>query len=301
MWRVLVFLVLGLGAGGVRAGVNPGVPEPGTLCSRGAFGPVECIRPSQFVHDTCQAIAHFSATHGLDPGFFARLLWQESRFDPNARSHANAQGIAQFIPSTAELRGLSDPYNPAEAMEYSAEYLGELTRRYGNQGLAAVAYNGGERRADGLVTRAAGLARETIDYVKIITGLPAETWRDSPPEAHDFRLQKDMSFQTACHDLARNRRFTAFPPPEPVVKKWGVQMAFGTSKDRAMAQYRARAKSCAGLVKGEEPDLIWQKSRASPRGGYWMARLGRDGRDAAWSFCGKLKARGCTCAVYKNY
>ncbi|KUF12076.1 lytic transglycosylase domain-containing protein [Pseudoponticoccus marisrubri] len=278
--------------------------EPGTMCSPGAFGQVQCIRPSHFVHDTCQAIEAFAGTHGLDPGFFARLIWQESRFDPNALSHANAQGIAQFIPSTAKLRGLIDPYNPAEALEYSAEYLGELSRRYGNHGLAAVAYNGGERRADGLVARSRGLARETINYVKIITGLPAETWRDAPPEDHDYRLQKDKPFAQACHELARNRRLTAYPPPEPpepVLKKWGVQVAFGTSRDRAMAQYRDRVRSCSRLTNSEEPDMIWQKSRASPRGGYFMARIGRDTRDAAWDFCRRLKSSGCICAVYKNY
>lgn len=277
------------------------VDEPGTLCSPGAFGQVQCIRPSHFVHDTCQAIESFARLNGLDPGFFARLLWQESRFDPHALSHANAQGIAQFIPSTAALRGLRDPYNPAEAMEYSAEYLGELSRRYGNQGLAAVAYNGGERRADGLVTRSGGLARETIDYVRIITGLSAETWRDSPPEAHDFALQPDKPFATACHELARNRRLTPYPEPEPEMLKWGVQLVFGTTQDRALAQYRQRVRSCAALVKGEKPDLVWQKSRASPKGGYFMARIGRKDRDSAWSYCSKLKARGCLCAVYKNY
>ncbi|MBV2358293.1 lytic transglycosylase domain-containing protein [Thalassococcus sp. CAU 1522] len=274
--------------------------EPGTMCSRGVFAPVECIRPSHFVHDTCQAIANFAKAHLLDAGFFARLIWQESRFDPNARSPANAQGIAQFIPSTAALRGLRDPYNPAEALEFSAEYLGELARRYGNAGLAAVAYNGGEARADGLVGETGGLARETVDYVQIITGLTAETWRDEPPENHDFRLQKAKAFLPACHDLARKRRLTAFPRPEPAVRPWGVQVAFGTTKGRASDQFKARTRSCAALVEGEKPDLIWQKSRASPRGGYFMVRIGRDDRDEAWRYCARLKAQGCLCAVYRN-
>ncbi|MCR8546522.1 lytic transglycosylase domain-containing protein [Salipiger sp. P9] len=300
MWRVTIFLVLMAVAGPLRAGATLPLPEPGTLCSAGAFGPVECIRPSQFVHDTCQAIAHFAARNGLDPGFFARLLWQESRFDPNARSHANAQGIAQFIPSTARLRGLTDAYNPAEALEYSAEYLGELVRRYGNHGLAAVAYNGGERRADALVASGATLPRETVNYVRIITGLSAETWAESPPDSHDFRLQKDKPFRSACHALARDRRLTAYPTPEPDLAPWGVQLAFGTTKARAREQYGARTRACAALVKGEEPDLIWQKSRASPKGGYWMARIGRNDRDSAWRYCSRLKARGCVCAVYRN-
>ncbi|WP_417719896.1 lytic transglycosylase domain-containing protein [Salipiger sp.] len=300
MWRKGLFVGLLVLAMPLRAGIAPGVPEPGTQCSRGSFGPVECIRPSQFVHDTCQAIDHFAQRHGLDRGFFARLIWQESRFDPNALSPANARGIAQFIPSTAALRGLKDPYNPAEALEYSAEYLGELARRYGNQGLAAVAYNGGERRADGLVAETGGLARETVDYVQIITGLTAETWRDEPPDSHDFRLQKDKTFAEACHDLARNRRLTAYPRPEPALKPWGIQMAFGTSKSKALDQFRDRARICSAQIKGESPELVWEKSRASPRGGYWMARLGRDSRDAAWRDCLKLKSSGCVCAVYKN-
>lgn len=294
-----LFLCFMLFAPLARADTSP----PGTQCSSGAFGQIQCIRPDHFVFDTCQAIEAFANDSGLDPGFFARLIWQESRFDPNALSHANAQGVAQFIPSTAEIRGLLDPYNPAQALEYSAEYLGELTRRYGNHGLAAVAYNGGERRADGLVSKSRGLATETINYVKIITGLPAETWRDAPPKTHDFRLQKDKPFAPACHELALKRRLTAYPEPEPpeaAAQPWGVQMAFGVTKQRALAQFKSRSQRCAKAVGGETPALIWEKSRASPKGGYYIVRLGRSDRDAAWKLCKKIKAQGCICAVYRN-
>ncbi len=270
------------------------------MCSAGAFGHVQCIRPAHFVHDTCQALEVFATAHDLDPHFFARLIWQESRFDTNALSHAKAQGIAQFIASTAKLRGLKDPYNPAEALEYSAEYLGELRRRYGNHGLAAVAYNGGERRADGLVARSGGLATETVNYVRIITGLSAETWRDAAPDTPDFSLDPEKGFRAACYALARNRRLTAYPSPEPSRPPWGVQMAFGTTQDRALSQFRQRAQSCARVVGQETPDLVWQKSRASPKGGYFMARLGRNTRDSAWELCRRLKASGCVCAVYRN-
>ena len=144
------------------------------------------------------------------------------------------------------------------------------------------------------------LARETVNYVQIITGLPAETWRDDPPEGHDFRLQGDVPFRAACHDLARNRRLTAYPEPEPAVKPWGVQLAFGTSVDAARRKYSEKTRSCAALVKGETVDYVYEKSRASPRGGYYMARIGRDDRDAAWRYCSQLKNRGCICAVYAN-
>ena len=295
MWRVfgLVWVIMAGGAAAQHV-------TPGTMCSTGLFGHVGCIRPQHFVHDTCQAIASQSRQHGLDPGFFARLIWQESRFDPNALSHADARGIAQFIDSTAALRGLRDPLNPAQALEYSAQYLGELTRRYGNHGLAAVAYNGGERRANGLVAGTGGLARETVNYVQIITGLTAETWRDAPPEAHDFRLSATRPFAAACEDMAQGRAFTRFKKPEPSLPAWGVQLSFGTSPDAAATKYAAATRACAAGVRGEKVDYVHVRNRVSGRKGFYMARIGRDARDAADRLCNALRRQGCTCAVYRN-
>jgi soluble lytic murein transglycosylase-like protein len=67
---------------------------PGTMCSLAQSGQVDCIRPNHFTYDLYQQIENFSYNNGIDLGFFARFLWQESRFDPNALSHAGAQGIS---------------------------------------------------------------------------------------------------------------------------------------------------------------------------------------------------------------
>lgn len=273
---------------------------PDRSCSSGKWGHVQCIRQAHFVHDTCQAIARFSADHGLDAGFFARLIWQESRFDPFAISPAGAQGIAQFMPQTARRRGLGDAFNPAEALDHSAHYLSEMAQRYGNPGLAAVGYNGGERRAEGIIAGTGGLARETVEYVAIITGLSHEDWLDPAVKAPDLRLSKVKGFAEACHDLARKRRLSPMPRPEPRVKPWGVQLAFGSSRKQARARFAERARACRGVVKGETPVLIWQKSRASRKGGYFMARLGRTEARAAHELCRRLRAAGCVCAVYRN-
>ena len=272
-------------------------PQP--MCSTGKWGHVQCIRAQHFVHDTCQAIDRFATLHGLDRGFFARLIWQESRFDPNALSHANARGIAQFIPSTAAKRGLSDPYNPADALDHSAQYLAEMVRRYGNEGLAAIGYNGGERRAEGFL-QGGGLARETVNYVPIITGLTAEDWRDTQPEGHDMRLSKTEAFLPACYAMARNRRVSALAPPEPALKKWGVQIAFGKSRAQARAAYKRRARSCRPVIGEDKPDFVPVKHRASGQKGYIMARIGRRTRDGADALCARLRRAGCTCAVYAN-
>ena len=290
-WAVLFAFLLPVAA-------RAGPPDP--ACSAGKLGHVECIRPGHFVHDTCQAIEHFAARAGIDAGFFARLIWQESRFDPYAVSPAGAQGIAQFMPHTARLRGLRDAFNPAEALEHSAEYLADMSRRYGNPGLAAVGYNGGERRAEGIIAGTGGLMPETVNYVAIITGLGWQDWLAEGVEAPDMRLSKETGFRPACYALARGRKLSPMPKPEPRVKPWGVQLAHGVTKERARAQFGVKSRACRATLKGETPEMIWQKSRASPKGGYWMARIGRDDGKAAHALCRALRAAGCICAVYRN-
>ncbi|WP_415921352.1 lytic transglycosylase domain-containing protein [Tateyamaria sp. SN6-1] len=272
---------------------------PGTLCSTGAIGPVACIRPDHAAFDICQHIEGASRRHLLDAGFFARLLWQESRFDPNALSPAGAQGIAQFMPQTAALRGLQDSNNPAEAIERSAQYLGVLQRRYGNAGLAAVAYNGGERRADGFLN-GGGLARETIDYVRIITGLSAQAWRDAPPRTHDFALDSDTPFLRACLAMAKQRKVSPLSAPQGRWSTWGVQLGFGTTRAAAEASVTRKTARCRAQVSREQVEYVPVKSRVRGRAPYIMGRIGRRDRDGADTLCRALARQGCLCRVYRN-
>ena len=273
---------------------------PGTMCSLRAAGAVDCIRPEHFAFDTCQQIENTARRYGLDAGFFARLLWQESRFDANALSPAGAQGIAQFMPQTAKLRNLPDSYNPAQAIERSAQYLGVMQRTYGNAGLAAVAYNGGEGRADGFTKDGKGLARETVNYVQIITGLTAEQWRDDPPKAHDFRLNGDQPFLPACLRMAKNRKLTKLGPPPSRYKPWGVQIGFGRTKKVAKVNIARLTQRCSKDVGREKVDYISVKSRVRTQPDYFMGRIGRTTRDGADKLCRKLKNSGCICRVYRN-
>lgn len=268
-------------------------------CSGTKWGQAQCIRPAHFVYDTCNAIDIFARRHGLNRDFFARLIWQESRFDPNALSPANARGIAQFIPSTAKLRGLNDPYNPADALEHSAQYLAEMVKRFGNEGMATIGYNGGERRATGFL-QGKGLARETVNYVPIITGLSAETWRDAPPANHDMRLSKTLDFLPACYEMARKRRLSRLAPPPGRFKPWGVQLAFGMTRKQAQSAFAQRTTACRAQVRREKTDYVKVKHRASRQAGYVMARIGRNTRANADRLCAQLRRRGCVCAVYRN-
>jgi len=73
----------------------------------------------------------------------AAQLYAESNFDPNAGSPAGAQGIAQFMPSTAAAYGLTDPYDPDRAIDAQGHLMSDLLKRFGSPALALAAYNAG--------------------------------------------------------------------------------------------------------------------------------------------------------------
>ncbi|MGE0676112.1 lytic transglycosylase domain-containing protein [Pseudolabrys sp.] len=142
--------------------------------------PIPSRRPPTYA-EMCEALASAASAHSLPAPFLIRLIWQESRFRHNVISHAGAQGIAQFMPETANYMGLDDPFDPLEALPVSARFLRKLIERFGNLGLAAAAYNAGPKRVLDWLAGKGQLPQETQDYVKTITGQPAEKWRK--PEA----------------------------------------------------------------------------------------------------------------------
>ena len=79
----------------------------------------------------------------VSAALLAGQLMAESGFDPYAGSPAGAQGIAQFIPSTAAAYGLRDPFDPAEAIDAEAHLMSDLLRQFGSPQLALAAYNAG--------------------------------------------------------------------------------------------------------------------------------------------------------------
>src|SRR6202023_2429478 len=129
----------------------------------------------------CLMIESAARANDLPLEFFARVIWQESRFQsdvvgPVTRSGERAQGIAQFMPGTANERRLLDPFDPVQALPKSAEFLNELRNQFGNLGLAAAAYNAGPRRVQEWLARTRPVPPETRNYVSAITGSTVDEW-----------------------------------------------------------------------------------------------------------------------------
>ena len=247
-------------------------------------------------------------SHGLPLEFFARVIWQESRFEPGAvgpttRSGQRAQGIAQFMPGTAAERGLLDPFDPVQALPKAAEFLSELRRQLGNLGLAAAAYNAGPQRVRDWMAGRRTLPAETRNFVLAITGIPAEDWAKSGGREHEPLPRPNCAQLMALLHRA----------PNPFVEKleervnlvagapWGVQLSAGFSRDRALEAFASIAKRYAETLSGRDPSLLSTTLRSRGTRAFYQVRVGTETRAAADSLCGSIRRAGGACMVLRNY
>ncbi|MGB7256466.1 MAG: lytic transglycosylase domain-containing protein [Pseudolabrys sp.] len=158
--------------------------------------------PKPVIHrsrqEVCDTLTKAAAKNDLPVPFFIRLLFQESRFKPGVVSRAGAQGIAQFMPETANSVGLDNPFDPLQAIPASARLLRDLFQQFGNLGLAAAAYNAGPKRIQDWLTKKGKLPQETQGYVKTITGRPVETWTVAAAGHPGVRLPRNAPCQEAA-------------------------------------------------------------------------------------------------------
>jgi hypothetical protein len=147
------------------------------------------VAPPSPAGSICALVEEAAQAHGLPLDFFARLIWQESRFNPAligpARHNGQrAQGIAQFMPDTTRERGAFDPFDPSAALLKSAEFLHDLRVQFGNLGLAAAAYNAGPKRVRDWLAGRSSLPGQTRTYVSAITGRSADDWAKHLDDKH---------------------------------------------------------------------------------------------------------------------
>ena len=148
--------------------------------------------------EVCDTLEQSAQANNLPVPFFIRLLFQESRFQPEAVSAAGAEGVAQFMKETSADRGLENPYDPVQAIPASARLLRDLKQQFGNLGLAAAAYNAGPKRIQDWLAKKGKLPEETEGYVKTITGRPAQNWKAAAASAPAMKLPR----HAPCQEIA---------------------------------------------------------------------------------------------------
>jgi soluble lytic murein transglycosylase len=136
-------------------------------------------------------IVGHAENYDLDAALLAAVIYRESKFETDARSHAGAMGLMQLLPETAKGIALhtggskfrvEDLYDPEINVRYGAFYLRRLVRKYGDERLALAAYNAGQRNVDDWLAADKGIAfeetREYVDDVLELRDVYARAYRD---------------------------------------------------------------------------------------------------------------------------
>jgi soluble lytic murein transglycosylase len=117
----------------------------------------------------------------LEPELLAAVIYQESKFDADARSSSGAIGLMQLLPDTA--RGIAartggsrfvvdDLLEPELNVRYGAWYLRHLLDKYRNEAMALAAYNAGQTNVDRWRAEGSGIRfAETRHYVSRVQEL----------------------------------------------------------------------------------------------------------------------------------
>lgn len=250
----------------------------------------------------CRMIESASAAQHLPVPFLTRLIWQESSFRPDVTSRAGAQGVAQFMPGTARERGLSDPFDPEQAIPAAAALITDLKTRFGNLGLAAAAYNGGPTRVSAWLAGRGGLPDETRGYVVRITGRFADDWAadakavPSPPAPVAAAEPGCLAVTAELKRGAIGSSLMAQGATAP----WGVQLSGNFSKAVALATFdrsRARYASVLGDV---QPMIIGTRFRNRGTRAFYRVRVPAGTRGEANGLCSRIHSAGGACVVLRS-
>ena len=140
----------------------------------GRAGTLPAFVPARFAPAIARAAQRWSVSGAL----LAAQLYEESHFNPFARSAAGALGIAQFMPATAAGYGLADPFDAERAIDAQAHLMRDLLRSFASVPLALAAYNAGAARV-----QACGCVPpipETESYVADLRERPSSATTQSP-------------------------------------------------------------------------------------------------------------------------
>jgi soluble lytic murein transglycosylase len=135
-----------------------------------------------------QIVRGHARNYDLEPALLAAVIYQESKFDAEARSNAGAVGLMQLQPETAKGIALrtggsrfrvEDLTNPEINVRYGSWYLRHLLDKYGDEETALAAFNAGQGNVDSWRKQGKGIAfAETRHYVDRVQELK-QIYRDA--------------------------------------------------------------------------------------------------------------------------
>ena len=245
----------------------------------------------------CRLIEDSATAQNLPLEFFTRLIWKESRFRPHAVSPKGARGVAQFMPGTAKMRDLADPFDPETALPASAAFLAELRDQFGNLGLAAAGYNAGPDRVESWVGRHGFLPLETEDYVQFVTKRSADEWVPKP----DGSVPSFDGSPKPCLELLASLKTEGddselLSPTAP----WHVQIAGNFSKGRALAAYGRVRKRYPQLMADIQPMIVGTRMLSMGTRRFYRVSVPAQSRAEGNQFCSRLRRVGGACIVLRN-
>ena len=280
-----------------QAGATPAPPEDGDASTAGEPRGGSAQVPT--ADDICRALEQSAAENALPVEFFARVIWQESRFDAQAVSPKGAAGIAQFMPATASWHGLADPFDPVRR-------CGIRLLIYENYSTDLATLDLQQRRTMQVQAESApgsqaivALPAETRNYVALVTGWTADEWASSsPPEKAETTIPQGVP----CTRLANlilapkqeRQRIAAYIP------RWGVPLAAHLSESTAWAIYRDRLKRFGSAHRGSRTHRPTQGNTGYGHAKRYIITLADDDRRPLDKLCRKLIAADATCDVLRN-
>ena len=131
-----------------------------------------------------QIVRGHARNYQLDPALLAAVIYQESKFRPDAKSESGAIGLMQLQPETAKGIAIrtggsrfqtSDLYVPEINVRYGSWYLRHLLDKYDDEKTALAAYNAGQRNVDEWRAEGKGIqfseTRAYVDRVEHLKGV----------------------------------------------------------------------------------------------------------------------------------
>ncbi len=146
-----------------------------------------------------EAFITAGAEHDVDWRLLAAQAYQESRFDPQARSPMGAVGLMQLMPATARELGCDRPQEPRPAIRAAARYLKKIMKRFDDE--PAVLLKDRVRFALGAYNAGAGHLEDARQLARA-QGLDGDRWFGNVETAM-LLLSKPKHYRNARHGFAR--------------------------------------------------------------------------------------------------